>query len=152
MTKIMTSAGHLTDEALSAVIEGRLTQDERLEVSEHLAVCDHCLLRYTNLLTDDLLLPPPAPQTPSIIARVRSRARRLFINQYSLVALAASLALFFFLSGVFTPAHPLSFESTLGQIDTATSAITQRANAATKNVSQWFNSLVKFDWKGVPNS
>lgn len=152
MTKIMTPGGHLTDEVLSAVIEGRLTPDERLAVSEHLAICDHCLLRYTNLLTDDLLLPPPVPQTASIMARIRSRARRLFINQYSIVALAASLALFFFLSGVFTPAHPLSFENTLGQIGAATSTITQRANEATNKVSQWFNSLVKFDWKGVPNS
>ena len=152
MTKLISPAGHLTDEALAALLLGTLNPEERLSASEHLAVCDHCLARYTALLTDEALLSPPAPQTASIMARIRSRARRMFLNQYSIVALAASLALFFFLSGVFTPAHPLSLENTLGHIDNAAATITRRANEATSHMSQWFHSLVQFDWKGVSNS
>lgn len=53
--------GHLTDEALSALIQQvPMGELERLEIAEHLAFCDICLQRYTTLLTDAPLLTPGA--------------------------------------------------------------------------------------------
>ena len=44
--------GHLTDEALAALIRGAaLVELDRLELAEHLAYCDQCLQRYTELLS-----------------------------------------------------------------------------------------------------
>ena len=44
--------GHLTDEALAALVRGdALTEMDRLELAEHLAYCDQCLQRYTELLS-----------------------------------------------------------------------------------------------------
>ena len=50
--ELFSNNGHLKDEALLALIQGReLSELERLEISEHLAYCDRCLQRYTELLT-----------------------------------------------------------------------------------------------------
>ena len=44
---------HLTDEALTALVQGTpLTELERLELAEHLSYCDQCLQRYTELLAE----------------------------------------------------------------------------------------------------
>ena len=52
--------GHLTDEALAALIRGdALAELDRLEIAEHLAYCDPCLQRYAKQLPTPPLLPPP---------------------------------------------------------------------------------------------
>ena len=51
--------GHLTDEALAALVTGEsLDETARLEMAEHLAFCDLCLQRYTDALTGTELLTP----------------------------------------------------------------------------------------------
>ena len=51
--------GHLTDEALAALVRSEpLDELVRLELAEHLAYCDDCLQRYTDLLAEDALLSP----------------------------------------------------------------------------------------------
>ena len=51
--------GHLTDEALLALIrQEEQSELERLEIAEHLAFCDACLQRYTELLAESPLLTP----------------------------------------------------------------------------------------------
>ena len=42
--------GHLTDEGLHALQEGRLDELGSLETAEHLTFCDYCLARYTALI------------------------------------------------------------------------------------------------------
>ena len=70
--------GHLTDEALAALIRGdALAELDRLEIAEHLAYCDPCLQRYTELLAEAPLLTPARSCRESLRRRIRqSRAHR----------------------------------------------------------------------------
>ena len=90
--------GHLTDEALHASLEGTLDEMGRLEVAEHLSFCDSCLVRYTSLLEDDVLLEPEHPLTPGVLERIRRRVVRVFFNRY---AAAVVLAVTFWSTGLF---------------------------------------------------
>ena len=90
--ELFNKEGHLTDEGLRAVVDGTLDEMGRLEASEHLSFCDSCLVRYTELLADDTLLVPEMPLTPTVLARVRRRAVRVFFNRYTRVAAVAAFA------------------------------------------------------------
>lgn len=94
--------GHLTDNALQAVIAQTLDEINRLEAAEHLSYCDDCLLRYTAMLTDDTLLVPQNPIAPPVWSRIRKKAMQVFFNKYTTVAAAASFALVLWGTGVFT--------------------------------------------------
>lgn len=86
--------GHLTDAALTALVRGDpLEELERLEIAEHLAYCDQCLQRYTELLSGDVLLTPPQSCRESLLLRIRRRAIRLITSRYATAAAAVVLAL-----------------------------------------------------------
>ena len=108
--------GHLTDAALAALVRGDpLPELERLELAEHLAYCDRCLQRYTELLTDEVLAPPPSPAGPGLRRRLRRRAVRLTVSRYATAAAAVVLALTVLwgssgLSGQVVPAEPTFLE------------------------------------------
>lgn len=57
--ELFNDQGCLTDEGLQALIAGSLDEMGRLEAVEHLAYCDRCLKRYTDLLSGEVLLEPP---------------------------------------------------------------------------------------------
>ena len=86
--------GHLTDEALAA-LAGSMELDElaRLEMAEHLAYCDECLQRYTDLLADVPLLSPDHSCRESLWVRIRMRTIRLVTSRYATAAAAVALAL-----------------------------------------------------------
>lgn len=98
--------GCLTDEALRAVRDGTLDETARLEASEHMSFCDACLLRYTDLLTDDVLAAPPAPLAPAVMRHIRVRTLRVAVNRYARVAAVAALALALWSTGVFDSLVP----------------------------------------------
>ena len=86
--------GHLTDETLAALARGRkLDELTRLEAAEHLAFCDACLQRYTDLLAPALLLVPAHSCRESLWVRVRRRTLRLVTSRYATAAAAVALAL-----------------------------------------------------------
>lgn len=87
--------GHLTDEALAALIrdDGTLGQLERLELAEHLSFCDPCLQRYTDLLDRTELLTPERSCQRTLWVRVRRRAVQLVTSRYATAAAAVALAL-----------------------------------------------------------
>ena len=93
--------GHLTDEALRAAVDGALDEMGRLEVAEHLSFCDACLVRYTDLLEDDVLLTPSQPLTEGVMERVRRKVVRLLFNRYAAAAAAVVLAVTFWSTGLF---------------------------------------------------
>ena len=65
--------GHLTDAALTALVRGDCLEElDRLELAEHLAYCDQCLQRYTELAQDSLPCHPFADQP---VRNGRSRCR-----------------------------------------------------------------------------
>ena len=93
--------GCLTTFGLESLVEGSLGELERLEVSEHLAYCDLCVERYTALLADGVLLEAPELMKQSVLAALRRKAAKVFVNRYFHMAVAASLTLVLWGSGVF---------------------------------------------------
>ena len=84
--------GHLTDTALTALIRGEpLEELERLEIAEHLAYCDLCLQRYTELLSGDTLLTPQESCRDSLLLRIRRRTLLLITSRYATAAAAVVL-------------------------------------------------------------
>ena len=76
--------GHLTDEALTALVRGdALTELDRLELAEHLAYCDQCLQRYTELLSAGPLLVPEHSCREPLRRRIWRRAVQLGIQRYA---------------------------------------------------------------------
>ena len=95
-------SGCLTDFALQSLLAGSLEELERLEVAEHLSYCDSCVDRYTALLTGDVLEEPPELMKQSVLSALRKKAAKVFVNRYFHMAVAASLTLVLWGSGVFT--------------------------------------------------
>ena len=93
--------GCLTDGALAGLMEGSLDELQRLEVSEHLSYCDACVERYTALLADGVLLEAPELMKQSVLAALRRKAAKVFVNRYFHMAVAASLTPMLWGSGVF---------------------------------------------------
>lgn len=86
--------GHLTEEALLALVrQDPMEELERLEVAEHLAYCDMCLQRYTELLSADVLLTPQQSCREPLLRRIRRRAVQLITSRYATAAAAVVLAL-----------------------------------------------------------
>ena len=90
--------GHLSDEALAALATNApLPQVQRLELAEHLAYCDQCLLRYTALLPEEALLTPETSCELGFWRRVRQRTLRMMTSRWT--AAAAAVAIVFSLWG-----------------------------------------------------
>ncbi len=86
--------GHLTEEALAALVRQEpLTELARLELAEHLAYCDQCLQRYTELLSAGMLLAPEHSCREPLRRRIWRRAVQLGIQRYATAAAAVALAL-----------------------------------------------------------
>lgn len=87
-------AGHLTDGALLALAHEEVPDElARLEMAEHLAYCDQCLQRYTDLLANAPLLTPAHSCRESLWRRVRARTLRLLASRYATAVAAVALAL-----------------------------------------------------------
>ena len=86
--------GHLTDEALAALVTGAvLDETARLEMAEHLAYCDLCLQQYTDALAGAPLLVPEHSCRESLWRRVRARTIRIFTSRYAAAVAGVALAL-----------------------------------------------------------
>lgn len=102
--ELFNPGGHLTDEALRASAEGQeLPELSRLEIAEHLAYCDRCLQRYTELLDQAPLLCPARSCKESLWRQVRKRTIRLLTSRYATAAAAVALALTVLWGGVSLP-------------------------------------------------
>lgn len=92
--------GHLTDEALAALVRDEAPDElGRLEIAEHLSFCDACLQRYTDLLRGTELLTPERSCRETLWARVLNADLRLVTSRYATAAAAVALALTVLWSG-----------------------------------------------------
>jgi len=146
MYKLFDTGGHLTDYALKALSQSQqeLTDLQRLEISEHLSFCDDCLVRYTELLCDDVLISPPVPITQTVMQKIKNRARVIFFNRYFSVGVAAGFAVVFWVTGVFSPSEGISqpYINAADSVAQSASSITQRAVNATEGFSQGFSNII----------
>ena len=91
--------GCLSDEGLHAVVDGQLEELGRLEAAEHLAYCDHCMDRYTALLTADVLQDPPRSAHKAVMTSVWVRLMQNTWGRAAVAGVAAVLALTMWRSG-----------------------------------------------------
>lgn len=137
--------GCLTDFALNSLVKGSLEELERLEAAEHLSYCDRCVERYTALLTEEALLEPPELMKQSILSALRKKAARVFVNRYFHMAVAASLTLVLWGSGVFSTfgqGIPVKPEGTIWEARTPETSVSQRLGEFASNVTGGINDIV----------
>ena len=92
--EVFQTNGHLTDAALTALVRGEhLEELARLEISEHLSYCDHCLQRYITALEHADLLTPLQSCRETLWHSLLRRTFRLSANRYATAAVAVALAL-----------------------------------------------------------
>ena len=91
--------GCLTDEGLQALVNGQLDELGRLEAAEHLSYCDHCLDRYTALLTADALEEPPRSVHKTVMGTIWVRLMQNTWGRAAVAGVAAVLALTLWRSG-----------------------------------------------------
>lgn len=141
--------GHLSREALAALAgnEDAFDELERLEISEHLAFCDDCLQRYTELLEDGTaLLAPERSCQKTLWARIRSRAVRMITSRYATAAAAVTLALTVLWSGgphveLARPALPEDRPSISRQLSGLTGEISDSLRETVSGISDFFDGL-----------
>ena len=139
--KLFLENGHLTDEGLAALAAGTLDELPRLEASEHLSFCDDCLVRYTNLLSEEPLEQPSQNLTLPVMRRIRQRAFKVLVNRYTAAVAAVAIAGTLWYSGVFTMVGE-TLSSGTPEMQPAPTATTQKApempkNAITAALSGW---------------
>lgn len=83
--------GHLTKAALTALMDGSLPELSRLEAAEHLAYCDPCLQRYTNLLGGANLLTPERSCRESLWRFIRQRTLHILTSRYATAVAGVAL-------------------------------------------------------------
>lgn len=91
--------GCLTDAGLQAMQDGQLDELGRLEAAEHLAYCDHCMDRYTALLTAEALEPPPKGLRGAVMGTIWARLMQNTWGRAAVAGVAAVLALTLWRSG-----------------------------------------------------
>ena len=144
--------GCLTDGALAGLMEGSLDELQRLEVSEHLSYCDACVERYTALLADGVLLEAPELMKQSVLAALRRKAAKVFVNRYFHMAVAASLTLVLWGSGVFNSFGEVRLVRPPEERNPEAS-ISWRLNSFASDVSDgvtdFMDQLITFDLRGA---
>ena len=150
MPERFTKSGHLTNFALRQLISGQLDELGRLEAAEHLAYCDACLDRYTRLLTDDRLMEVPEFTQERILARIRRRARGLWMNRYFSATLAACIAMVLWVTGVFNSLAMPSEQPRLQDLSGATQSFSQMARELTGDITQSISDFLdSIDLRGA---
>ena len=101
MTELFLENGHLSDEGIRALIAGTLDETQRLEAAEHLSFCDDCLVRYTDLLSEDVLEQPQQDVTLPVMRRLRQRALKVVTKRHAAAVAAVVVTAGLWYTGVF---------------------------------------------------
>lgn len=91
--------GCMTEAGLRALLDGQLDEMGRLEAAEHLSYCDHCMDRYTALLTADALESAPRGMRGAVMGGVWARLMQNTYGRAAVAGVAAVLALTMWRSG-----------------------------------------------------
>ncbi len=146
MTEHFNQDGHILPDALRMLALGADSDElTRLELAEHLSFCDRCLDAYMACLDDSLLIDPPESQAQTIIARAKQKARILFFNRYTRVAVAACLAITLWATGVFSTEFAKKNQELIATVGTSAAALTQRVEQWKDDVSSEVKSYLHFE-------
>ena len=145
MTGLFNDNGCLSDAAFEALIHNRPLDDlERLEIAEHLSFCDACTEKYARLLDESLLISPVEPVAPTVMQRIRQRARKLFVNKYATVVAAASFAIIFWNLGVFSIDVKRQDSRVLDTLVNGAASFSQRTTELSDSITQTLNKIFQY--------
>lgn len=105
--------GCLTAQGLAALAEGRLDELGRLEAAEHLAYCNRCLKRYTDLLAAEPLAQPPKDLAGPVRRSITARLMHTTWGRAAVAAAAVVLAFGMWQAGIFAAPDLLSRQAAL---------------------------------------
>ncbi len=139
--QIFNENGHFTQEGLKALTDGSLDELNRLEAAEHLSFCDECLMRYTDMLSEEELIAPSKPLVPK--QRIREKGVQLFLNRYLPAAMAAVFAFVLWGTGVFGAiTDTTGFQKRREQRVEAGTSIAQKADEAIKYIDSALLNII----------
>ena len=150
--QLFDSQGHLTEQAFQGLMQGSLSEYERLKTAEHMAQCDRCVLHYTQLLCADEgeLMAPPVPQADGVFLRIKRRLRQSALSRYGKVTIAASLALVLWTVGAFQMRTPLDQSKMTQGLQNVSQNISAHTNHWMEQFSNGFSNFWNnLDLKGV---
>lgn len=133
--------GHLTQHAFWLLSKGEPDELQRLEIAEHLSYCDECVERYTQALTEDVLISPEEPLWNRVIGKIKSRARKIFMNRYATAAVAACFAMVLWTSGAFSVSYMKQQENRLYDVKVKTSEFSYKTQEFTQNLTNKINYI-----------
>lgn len=144
MNELFHSDGHLTDYAFRALINDEpLDELSRIEITEHLSFCDKCVLRYSELLTDDVLTEPEETVVPTVMERIRNRARLIFFNKYVAVVMAASIAMVLWVTGVFESFASDEMNQTINYLSERSDSFGEKTTNFVQNISNGVSDIIE---------
>lgn len=160
--------GHLTDTSFELLISEKLDPLQSLEVSEHLSFCDRCLERYTAVLSGEIplqsqkqgvenpgssppkendvipvhLIEPPPSLLFHVMKQIQTKNRVFYFQKITSAAVAASLALVFWSSGVFSANRFFgNADRFLYGIQVSSQTLMERTNEISENINEFFNDF-----------
>lgn len=144
---LFTKDGHVTKDALQALMAETLDEENRFDVAEHLSFCDKCLDTYTAMLAEDDLAAPPAEIAPGVMQRIRQRAQRIFYSRTVRVAAAVVLAVGLWAGGAFnlmpTAHSPQATPPTAAHSTAAGDKVTEKLSSFLGDITSGINQALE---------
>lgn len=135
MKELFDNDGHLTDIAFMLLDSNKLDDLQRLEIAEHNSFCDECLDRYIGYVEKSELMIPSEVMKKKIENKILVSNRKLYLNQYISVAIAACFTMLFWVTGAFN----ISYNNC--NLVNLTSNFTQKTIEITEGISDKFNQI-----------
>lgn len=133
MKELFDKEGHLTDTAFVLLDNNKLDDLQRLEIAEHNSFCDKCLDRYISYVEKSELMTPSELMKKKIENKIFVINKKLCLNQYISIAIAACFTMLFWVTGAFN----ISYGN--HNLVNLTSNFTQKTVEITQGISDKFN-------------
>lgn len=142
--KYFDTEGHITDRGFQMLIHEELDETPRYELAEHLDFCDRCVERYTDFLVDDSLMVPREEIAPTVMEKLKHRARMVILSRTARVSIAACLALVIWVGGASRLQFVQPDKGNFGQTNQKAFSLQQAFQGANEGLDQIFSSFNAF--------
>lgn len=142
--KYFDTEGHITDRGFQMLIHEELDETPRYELAEHLDFCDRCVERYTDFLVDDSLMVPREEIAPTVMEKLKHRARMVILSRTARVSIAACLALVIWLGGASRLQFVQPDKENFGETNQKAFSLQQAFQGANEGLDQIFSNFNAF--------
>lgn len=136
--------GHISDRGFRMLINDEMDELPRYELAEHLDFCDHCVERYTDFLVDDSLMVPREEIAPTVMDKIKHRARMVILSRTARVSIAACLALVIWVGGASQLHFVQPDKGNFGHTNQKAFSLQQVFHGANEGLDQIFSSFNAF--------